>query len=60
MSCVELFLFILNEHFKESNDISRLDQSLRTGNSHIKYCIGCTSSMRDLEWFTSTLTMLLY
>ena len=60
MSCVELFLSILNEHFKESNDIFRLDQSLRTGNSHIKYCIGRTSSTRDLEWFTLTLTMLSY
>ena len=35
MSCVELFLFILKEHFKESNHIRRLDQSSRTGNSHI-------------------------
>ena len=33
MSCVELFLFIVKEHFKESNHIRRLDQSSRTGNS---------------------------
>ena len=32
MSRVELFLFILKEHFKESNHIRRLDQSSRTGN----------------------------
>ena len=32
MSRVELFLFILKEHFKESNHIRRLDQSSPTGN----------------------------
>ena len=60
MSCVELFLFILKEHFKELNHIRRLDQSSRTGNSHIKYCIARASSTRDLEWFTLTLKTLLY
>ena len=60
MSCVELFLFILKEHFKESNLIRRWDQSSQTGNSHIKYCMGCASSMRDLEWFTLTPMTLLY
>ena len=49
MSCVELFLFILKEHFKESNHIRRLDQSSRTSNLHIKYCIARASSTRDLE-----------
>ena len=49
MSCVELFLFILKEHFKELTHIRRLDQSSRTGNSHIKYCIARASSTRDLE-----------
>ena len=34
MSHVELFLFILKEHFKQSDHIHRLDRSLRTGNSH--------------------------
>ena len=60
MSCVELFLFILKEHFKESNHIRHLDQSSHTGNSHIKYCIVRASSTRDLEWFTLTLKTLLY
>ena len=60
MSRVELFLFILKEHFKESNHIRRLDQSSRTGNPHIKYCIARASSARDLEWFTLTLKTLLY
>ena len=40
-SHVELFLFILKEHFKRSDRIHRLDRNSRTGNSQFYEFIPC-------------------